>query len=235
MANVFEFNGYKPVIHKSAFIHPNATVTGNVIIGRDVYIGPGAAIRGDWGQIIIEDGCNVQENCTIHMFPGTTVLLKEGAHIGHGAIIHGGTIGKNVLVGMNSVVMDNVVIGDECIIGALCFVSADTVIPKRKVVVGNPGKIIKDVSDAMIAWKTEGTKIYQQLPYECHTTLKECEPLQREPAYRPVQQDLYKTWAEAKKPAVKKESNVSPKASPKKTPKKSVKKPVKSPSKKKKK
>ncbi|MBL7895732.1 MAG: transferase hexapeptide repeat family protein [Bacteroidia bacterium] len=221
MANVFEFNGYKPVIHKSAFIHPNATVTGNVIIGRDVYVGPGAAIRGDWGQIIIEDGCNVQENCTIHMFPGTTVLLKEGAHIGHGAIIHGGTIGKNVLVGMNSVVMDNVVIGDECIIGALCFIPADTVIPKRKVVVGNPGKVIKDVSDAMIAWKTEGTKLYQQLPYECHTTLRECEPLQREPAYRPVQQDIYKTWADTKKPsATPKKENVKSKKEPKKQAKK---------------
>lgn len=194
MANVFEFNGYKPVIHKSSFIHPNATVTGNVIIGKDVYVGPGAAIRGDWGQIIIEDGCNIQENCTIHMFPGTTVLLREGAHIGHGAIIHGGTIGKNSLVGMNSVIMDNVIIGDECIIGALCFVSAETVIPKRKIVVGNPGKIIKDVSDQMIAWKTEGTKLYQQLPYECHSSLKPCEPLQREPAYRPVQQDIYSTW-----------------------------------------
>jgi len=198
MANVFEFNGYKPVIHKSAFIHPNATVTGNVIIGKDVYVGPGAAIRGDWGQIIIEDGCNVQENCTIHMFPGTTVLLKEGAHIGHGAIIHGGTVGKNSLIGMNSVIMDNVVIGDECIVGALCFVQAETVIPRRKVVVGNPGKIIKDVSDQMIAWKTEGTKLYQQLPYECHNSLKACEPLQREPAYRPVQQDIYQTWKDVK-------------------------------------
>lgn len=232
MANVFEFNGYKPVIHKSAFIHPNATVTGNVIIGRDVYVGPGAAIRGDWGQIIIEDGCNVQENCTIHMFPGTTVLLKEGAHIGHGAIIHGGTIGKNVLVGMNSVVMDNVVIGDECIIGALCFVPADTIIPKRKVVVGNPGKVIKDVSDAMIAWKTQGTKLYQQLPYECHATLRECEPLHREPAYRPVQQDIYKTWADTKKPSGPAKSKESPS---KKTAKKTVKKTVAAKPKKKKK
>jgi len=193
MANIFEFNGYKPVIHKSSFIHPNATVTGNVIIGRDVYIGPGAAIRGDWGQIVIEDGCNVQENCTIHMFPGVTVLLKEAAHIGHGAIIHGGTIGKNVLVGMNAVIMDNVVIGDNCVVGALTFVPADMEIPERKVVVGNPAKIVKDVTDEMIAWKTQGTRLYQQLPAECHATLKPCEPLRRIPAYRPVQQDVYKT------------------------------------------
>src|ERR1035438_3028383 len=147
MANIFEFKGIKPVIHKSAFIHRNATITGNVIIGKDVYIGPGAAIRGDWGKIIIEDGCNVQENCTIHMFPGVTVTLKKGAHIGHGAVIHGATIGKNVLVGINAVIMDNAVIGDNCIIGALTFIKEGTVIPDRKVVVGNPYKIIKDVSD----------------------------------------------------------------------------------------
>ena len=195
---IYEFNGYKPVIHESAFIHPQAAVTGNVIIGKNVYIGPGAAIRGDWGQIIIEDGCNVQENCTIHMFPGVTVLLKEGAHIGHGAIIHGATIGKNVLIGMNAVVMDNVVIGDNCIIGALCFVPADSVIPERKVVVGNPAKIVKDVSDEMIEWKTQGTNLYQQLPADCYASLKPCEPLREMETNRPKQQDIYKTWKETK-------------------------------------
>jgi phenylacetic acid degradation protein len=199
MANIFEFNGYKPVIHSSSFIHPNATVTGNVIIGKNVYIGPGAAVRGDWGEIIIEDGCNVQENCTIHMFPGTTVLLKESAHIGHGAVIHGATIGKNSLIGMNSVVMDNVVIGDECIVGALSFIAADTIFEKRKVIVGNPAKAVKEVSDEMIKWKTKGTALYQQLPADCYATLKECEPLRRVPAFRPKQQDEYKTWNENKK------------------------------------
>jgi phenylacetic acid degradation protein len=199
MANIFEFNGYKPVIHSSAFIHPNATVTGNVIIGKNVYIGPGAAIRGDWGEIIIEDGCNVQENCTIHMFPGTTVLLKEAAHVGHGAVIHGATLGKNCLIGMNSVVMDNVVIGDECIVGALSFIAADTIFEKRKVIVGNPAKAVKDISDEMIKWKTKGTALYQQLPADCYATLKECEPLRRVPAFRPKQQDEYKTWGENKK------------------------------------
>jgi UDP-3-O-[3-hydroxymyristoyl] glucosamine N-acyltransferase len=105
---LYEFNGYRPVVHETAFIHPKATVTGNVVIGPDVYIGPGAAIRGDWGRIVIEAGCNVQENCTIHMFPGLTVLLKEAAHIGHGAVVHGATIGRNCLVGMNAVLMDDV-------------------------------------------------------------------------------------------------------------------------------
>ena len=199
MANIFEFNGYKPIIDKTAFIHPNATVTGNVTIGKDVYIGPGAAIRGDWGQIIIEDGCNVQENCTIHMFPGATVLLKQGAHVGHGAIIHGATLGKNCLIGMNSVIMDDVEIGDECIIGALCFVPAETIIEKRKVVVGNPAKIVKEVSDEMIAWKTKGTALYQKLPANCYATLKPCEPLRRSPAFKPEQQNEYKIWKKEKK------------------------------------
>ncbi len=173
----YEFNNYKPVAHPSSFIHPQAAVTGNVIIGKNVYIGPGAAIRGDWGGIIIEDGCNVQENCTIHMFPGVTVILKEGAHIGHGAIIHGATIGKNCLVGMNAVIMDNVELGDESIVGALTFIKQGEKIPPRSLVAGNPGKIIKQVSDEMIAWKTAGTKLYQQLPKECFDSLKPCEPL----------------------------------------------------------
>lgn len=196
---IYEFNGYKPVIHQSSFIHSQAAVTGNVIIGKDVYIGPGAAVRGDWGQIIIEDGCNVQENCTIHMFPGTTVILKESAHIGHGAIIHGAIIGKNVLVGMNAVIMDSVVIGDNCIVGSLAFVPTGMIIPERKVVVGNPAKIVKDVSDEMIEWKTQGTKLYQQLPAGCYATLKVCEPLREIPKERPTQQDIYKTWKETKR------------------------------------
>lgn len=191
---IYEFNGFKPVIHPTAFIHPIAAVTGNVIIGKNVYVGPGAAIRGDWGKIVIEDGCNVQENCTIHMFPGTTVTLKEGAHIGHGAIIHGGTIGKNCLVGMNSVIMDEVVMGDECIVGALCFIPAKMEIPKRSLLVGNPAVIKKEVSDEMIGWKTKGTQLYQQLPKECHDTLKECEPLSEIEPNRPEQEVMYTTW-----------------------------------------
>ncbi len=106
----YEFNGYRPVVHESAYVHPQACITGNVIIGKDVFIGPGAAIRGDWGEIIIEDGCNVQENCTIHMFPGVTTRLKKGAHIGHGAIVHGATIGENCLIAAGAVVLENSVL-----------------------------------------------------------------------------------------------------------------------------
>lgn len=199
MANIFEFNGIVPVVHETAFVHPNATVTGNVIIGKDVYIGPGAAIRGDWGQIIISDGCNVQENCTIHMFPGTTVVLKPGAHVGHGAIIHGAQVGANCLIGMNAVLMDDAIVEDECIVGALTFVPAKMIIPKRSVVVGNPAKIIKNVSDEMLEWKTEGTGWYQRLPQECRDTLRACAPLREIPADRKnAVLPTYMPWASKK-------------------------------------
>ena len=198
---VYEFNGIKPVVHESSFVHPLAAVTGNVIIGKNVYIGPGCALRGDWGKIIIEDGCNVQENCTVHMFPGVTVLLKENAHIGHGSIIHGATVGRNCLIGMNAVIMDKVELGDECIVGALTFIRQEEKIPPRSMVAGNPGKIIKQVSDEMISWKTKGTELYQTLPQKMFDTWKECEPLREPTNDMPAQKKSYETW---KRPTNKK-------------------------------
>ena len=196
---IYEFNGYKPVIDPSSFVHKEATIIGNVIIGKKVYIGPGASIRGDWGKITIKDGCNVQDNCTIHIFPGKDVILKENAHIGHGAIIHGANIGKNTLVGMNSVIMDDCNIGDECIIGALCFIKGEMNIPNRKIVVGNPAIIKGEVSDEMISWKTKGTELYQDLPNECYTLMKECKPLKEiEKNRKEKQKNIFKTWKKTK-------------------------------------
>ncbi|MBI4931241.1 MAG: transferase hexapeptide repeat family protein [Bacteroidetes bacterium] len=195
---IYEFKGYKPVIHETSFIHRLASVTGNVIIGKNVFIGSGAAIRGDFGKIIIEDGCNVQENCIIHMFPGITVRLKKGAHIGHGAIIHSATIGKNVLVGMNAVIMDNAVVGNNSVIGALTLVPEGMIIPERKVVVGNPAKIIKDVTDKMLEWKTKGTSIYQNLPAVYFNTMKECKPLREISKKSKIQKNNFSTWKKTK-------------------------------------
>jgi carbonic anhydrase/acetyltransferase-like protein (isoleucine patch superfamily) len=185
-------------VHESAFVHPHAAVTGNVVIGRDVYVGPGAAIRADWGEILIGDGCNVQECCVIHVFPGATMTLDASAHIGHGAIIHGANIGRNTLVGMNAVVMDRARVGAECVVGALSFVRADMEIPDRKVVVGNPARIVKDVTDEMLVWKTEGTQLYQRLPADMRATWRECEPLREVPADRPRQSVTYRTWGETR-------------------------------------
>ncbi|MFD2552562.1 transferase hexapeptide repeat family protein [Bizionia sediminis] len=190
---IYKFNNFTPVVHPSSFVHPLAAVTGNVIIGKNCYIGPGAAIRGDWGQIILEDGVNVQENCTVHMFPGKSITLKASAHVGHGAIIHGANLGINCLIGMNAVIMDDAEIGDESIVGAMAFVKAETKIPKRSLVVGNPAKVVKQVSDAMIAWKTKGTQLYQQLPAQCHDSLQAVEPLREVPENMKIQENVYKT------------------------------------------
>lgn len=195
---IYSFKGYIPVVHPSSFVHPLAAVTGNVIIGKNCYIGPGAAIRGDWGEIVLEDGVNVQENCTVHMFPGKSIVLKESAHVGHGAVIHGANLGRNCLIGMNTVIMDDAEIGDECIVGAMSFVKAKTIFAKRSLIVGNPAKVIKEVSDEMIRWKTKGTQLYQQLPADCFDSLKEVEPLREVPKERPTQKAFYKTLEEFK-------------------------------------
>lgn len=195
---IYSFKGFIPVVHESAFVHPQASVTGNVIIGSNVYIGPGAAIRGDWGGIVIEDGCNVQENCTIHMFPGTTVTLEQNAHIGHGAIIHGANIGRDCMIGMNAVIMDEVVLGEGCIVGALSFIKAGEVFASRSLIVGNPAKKIKDVTDEMLDWKKMGTQLYQTLPEEMRQHWEPCEPLRNIPTNRPLQETLYNTWVSLK-------------------------------------
>ncbi len=195
---IYSFKGFIPVIHESAFVHPQAAVTGNVIIGRNVYIGPGAAIRGDWGGIVIEDGCNIQENCTIHMFPGTTVTLEQNAHIGHGAIIHGANIGRDCMIGMNAVIMDEVVLEEGCIVGALSFIKAGEVFASRSLIVGNPAKKIKDVTDEMLDWKKMGTQLYQTLPEEMRQHWEPCEPLRTIPTNRPLQETLYNTWVSLK-------------------------------------
>lgn len=195
---IYSFKGFNPIVHPSSFVHPLAAVTGNVVIGKDVYIGPGAAIRGDWGGIVIQDGCNIQENCTLHMFPGVTMLLEAGAHIGHGAIIHGAHLGKNTMVGMNAVIMDEVYLGDESIVGALSFVEAGQKIPARSLLVGNPARMIKTVSDEMLDWKTKGTQLYQTLPKDCFESLQETEALFEIPADRPNQEVLFSAWNDIK-------------------------------------
>ena len=175
-------------------------MTGNVIIGRDVYVGPGAAIRGDWGGIVIEDGCNVQENCTIHMFPGVTVVLEAGAHIGHGAVVHGARIGRNALIGMNAVIMDNAVVGAGCIVGALCFVPAEMQIPARKVVVGNPAQDRegRERRDARV--EDGGHRALSGAARRgCTRRSRPCEPLREVPADRRRRAaGCYRTWHESR-------------------------------------
>lgn len=190
----YSFNGFIPVVDPSSYIHDTASIIGDVIIGKDCYVGPGAVIRGDWGRIIIEDGCNVQENCVVHMFPGKHITFESGAHIGHGAVVHGATLRANCLIGMNAVVMDGAIVGKNSIVGALSFVKAEEIIPDNHLYAGNPGRIIKEISADMIEWKTEGTALYQSLPASCHSSLLPVSPLTSIEENRPAHEMVYKTW-----------------------------------------
>ena len=183
-----------PVVDSSAYVHPLAVVIGHVTIGPDCYVGPGAVLRGDWGKITLEKGCNVQENAVLHMFPKDEVILKEGAHIGHGAMIHGACIGVQTMIGMNAVVLDHAVIGDGSIVGALTMVKARSSWEDRSLIVGNPAKKIGDVSDEMLAHKMEGTALYQQLAQDMQRQAREVLPLQAIPGNRVEDFPEFETW-----------------------------------------
>ena len=173
----YEIDGIKPVVHPSSFVHPEAVVIGDVLIGPNCYIAPFAALRGDFGRIVLEAGVNIQDSCVLHGFPDTDTLVEEDGHIGHAAVLHGCIIRKNVLIGMNAVIMDNVEIGESSIVAACAFVKAGMIVPPKVLVGGMPAKVMRDLSDTEMAWKIEGTDMYKELTVRSLNTLKSCVPL----------------------------------------------------------
>jgi len=174
---VYEFEGVRPVVDPTAFVHPTATLIGDVIIGAGCLVGPGASLRGDIGRLVMKDGSNVQDNCTVHVFPGKDCLIEENGHVGHGAVLHGCTVGRNAMIGMNAVVMDDAVIGENGFVAAMAFVKSGTEVPPNTLVAGIPAKVVRELSEKEIAWKTEGTSVYQRLAQRYLATFRETEPL----------------------------------------------------------
>jgi len=183
----YEFEGLRPVVDPTAFVHPTAVLIGDVIIGAGCLVGPGASLRGDIGRLILRAGSNVQDNCVLHCFPGKDVLVEEDGHVGHGAILHSCTVRKNAMIGMNTVIMDDAVIGENSIVAAMAFVKAGTIVAPGTLVAGIPAKEIRKLSDAEIRWKSEGTAIYQQLARRHLATAKEVDPLHIFDAVRDAQ------------------------------------------------
>lgn len=173
----YEIDGLKPVIHPSAYVHPDAVLIGDVIVGPHCYVAPLASLRGDFGRIIMEKGSNIQDSCVMHGFPGADTVIEENGHVGHGAILHGCRIKRNALIGMNSVIMDNAIVGESSIVAASSFVKAGMEIPAKVLVTGTPAKVVRDLSESELKWKIEGTKAYQDLAVRSINTLKECTPL----------------------------------------------------------
>ena len=182
---VYAIDGIVPVVDPTAYVHPSAVLIGDVIIGPGCYVGPCASLRGDFGRLILEAGANLQDTCVMHGFPGTDTVVEENGHIGHGAVLHGCRVGRNALVGMNAVIMDNAVIGEAAIVAASAFVKAGQEIPARTLAAGMPAKVVRELSEEEIAWKSEGTKTYQDLTRRCLATLVECAPLSTPEANRP--------------------------------------------------
>ena len=173
----YAIDGIRPVVHPDSYVHPTATLIGDVIIAADCYVGPGAVMRGDFGRLVLELGANLQDNCVVHGFPGTDTVIEEDGHIGHGAVIHGCHIGKNALVGMNSVVMDGAKVGEAAMVAAMSFVKAGMEILPRQLVAGSPARVIRELSDAEIEWKQSGTRDYQTLAKRSAQTMVETLPL----------------------------------------------------------
>ncbi|QDF95388.1 phenylacetic acid degradation protein PaaY [Azoarcus sp. DD4] len=173
----YEIDGLKPVIHPTAYVHPDAVLIGDVIVGPRCYVAPLASLRGDFGRIVMEEGSNIQDSCVMHGFPGTDTVVGVDGHIGHGAILHGCQVGRNALVGMNAVVMDNAVIGESAIVAACAFVKAGMAVPPRTLVAGMPAKVVRELSDQEVSWKIDGTRTYQDLAVRSLATLKPCAPL----------------------------------------------------------
>lgn len=182
---VYSIDGITPVIDPSAYVHPSAVLIGDVIVGPDVYVGPNAVLRGDFGRLILERGANLQDTCVMHGFPGTDTVVEENGHIGHGAVLHGCRIGKNSLVGMNAVIMDDAVIGEESIVAACAFVKAKFECEPRSMLVGSPAKLLRQVTDKEIAWKSKGTAEYQQLAKRSQQTMQRVDPLPEMEPNRP--------------------------------------------------
>ena len=181
---VYSLEGVIPVVDPTAFVHPQAVLIGDVVIGPRCYVGPGASLRGDMGRIVMGAGSNVQDNCVLHTFPSKEVRLEEDAHIGHGAVLHGCTVKRGALVGINAVLMDDVVVGEEALVGAASFVRAGFIVPPRTLVTGAPAREVRKLTDEEIAWKAVGTREYHELAVRCLASLQECPPLTAVPPGR---------------------------------------------------
>ncbi|MCU1455022.1 MAG: phenylacetic acid degradation protein PaaY [Acidimicrobiales bacterium] len=185
-SGAYAIDGVTPVVHPTAFVHPAAALIGDVLVGAGCYIGPFASLRGDFGQIVVEAGANIQDGCVLHCFPGDRTLVERDGHVGHGAILHGCVVGRASLIGMRSIVMDGASIGEEAFVGAGSVVPAKFDLPARMLAVGTPATILRALTADEIAWKANGTRAYQHLAERANESLVATSPLTEVEPGRPA-------------------------------------------------
>ncbi|WP_238007933.1 gamma carbonic anhydrase family protein [Dactylosporangium sp. AC04546] len=183
---MYSIEGVVPVVHPAAFVHPTAVLIGDVHVGPRCYVGPLASLRGDFGRIVLEEGSNLQDSCVFHTFPGTEAVLGRDGHVGHGAVLHGCVTEPGVLIGMNAVVMDDALIGAYAFVAAHSLVKAGFVVPSRTLVAGSPAKVVRTLTPAELAWKANGTRVYQDLAERSRTSLVEVAALAQAEPDRPA-------------------------------------------------
>ena len=142
-----DIEGVKPKIHEDTFIADSADVLGDVTIGEGASIWYGAVLRGDIENITIGKYSNIQDNASVHTETNAPAIIGDYTVVGHNAIVHGATVGNNCLIGMGAIVLNNAEIGDNCIIGAGAVVTENKVIPPNSLVLGTPGKVVREVTD----------------------------------------------------------------------------------------
>ena len=169
---LYSFEGKTPVVADNSYLHPQVTIIGSVTIGPHCFIGPGAVLRGDLGEIEVGDGTNIQDNCVIHA--DKKVIIGENIIIGHGAIIHDVLLKQGVVVGMGAILMSGVVAEEDVIIGAGSVVKEHFKIPPRKIVVGNPARMVKEIDEEGKKRVERGLKCYQELTKRY---IKELQPI----------------------------------------------------------
>ena len=157
------FCGKSPRNEGAAFVAPNATVQGDVILKPGSTVWYGAVLRGDDGTLTLGENSNVQDNAVLHCDPGGQVVLGKNVTVGHSAIVHGCTVGDNSLIGMHATILNHAVVGRNCIIGAGALVPEGMVIPDNSVAVGVPARVIKTIRDDQLAHNIENAKAYVEM------------------------------------------------------------------------